>query len=70
MAKNCYICGDKTIFYIWSTSRNFPREALIRKENIVSRAIIGGIGRDGVPVCIGCYEELKIKRNESSNTSI
>jgi len=61
MAKDCYICGNKTIFYVWSTSRNFPKETLIREGNINTKKDMSEIAVEGVPVCFKCNNELKVK---------
>jgi len=53
MGSNCYICGQKTIFFIWSTARHFPREKII-KDNI-DKILVNA----GVPVCFRCYEKIK-----------
>jgi len=58
MAKRCYICGNNTIFYIWSSSRNFPRGSLIKAKNITSKREKKNIKLAGYPVCINCYNKL------------
>ena len=55
MASNCYICGQRTIFFIWSTSRHFPKEKII-KDNVDK--ILANVG---VPACYKCARELGIK---------
>ena len=54
----CNICGcSPGPFFVWSSSRNFPREKLLKKykENKLKiKSIL-----EGVPVCFKCYEDLK-----------
>jgi len=52
MAKECMLCGAKTIFYIWSTSRNFPKHKF--HEYLDKH---GNMNRDFV-VCFNCYHSL------------
>lgn len=59
MAKQCCVCGINTIFYIWSSSRNFPRELLSDKLNMIGKSkelIIEGV--DSRTVCMKCYNEM------------
>jgi len=70
MAKSCYICDNKTIFYIWSSSRHFPKRELIKEKKAISRSEVSMLSRDGVPVCFDCYEKLKKKDYENRNTNI
>ena len=59
MAKQCYCCGLNTIFYVWTSSRNFPREKLVEVMNIdgiTKKSIL--IDNEGKPICYGCYNEL------------
>lgn len=61
MAKECRICGTNTIFYYWSSTRNFPRKKLLekigkrfskrRQSNILR-------GLEAVTVCYKCAKEL------------
>jgi hypothetical protein len=50
MGKNCCLCEINTIFFYWSTSRNFPREALSKYLNIDDKYI-------EVPVCFKCARD-------------
>jgi len=59
MAKRCVVCGLDTIFYVWSTSRNFPRENLILKKDYKSKHEKGRVSVEGLPVCFKCFKELK-----------
>ena len=58
MSNKCHICGNNTIFYVWTTSRNFPREKLYEKLNIKSARTKGFYEKSGYPVCFGCYKNL------------
>ena len=55
MSNRCCLCGISTIFFIWSSTRDFPIEKL--------RELIK-IGKDeSMPVCFNCYNS-KIKNEE------
>ena len=64
MSKECQICGNRTIFFVWSSTRDFPRDDLLKiigkkyskrkKENIL-------LGRDSVPICFNCARKLGYK---------
>jgi len=64
MAQDCYLCKNKTIFFIWSTSRNFPRDKLIKAKKLSTRYEIGLINKGGVPVCFSCFHKLNKKSDE------
>jgi len=59
MSKRCYMCGIDTIFYVWSTSRNFPREKLIEAKKLKTKAQKASISEDGQVVCFKCLKELR-----------
>ena len=59
MAQKCFVCDRGTIFYIWTTSRNFPIGKLIKKNGITDKRTIKIIQKQGYPVCIGCFNNLK-----------
>lgn len=50
MGERCKICGINTIFYIWSTSRNFPREKLGSLLDLEPEFI-------DTPVCFQCCKK-------------
>lgn len=52
MGKQCYFCGKSTIFFIWSTSRIFPRksQAFEKRDRVMFNA--------GVPICFPCYYKI------------
>jgi len=56
MGKQCFLCGKETIFYIWTTSKVFPLEKLLKK--IKSKAERNFVRRYGVPICWTCYRRL------------
>lgn len=66
MSKQCAICGSETIFFKWSSTRDFPRKALIRKLYGISdyRKQRLATGRVGVPVCIKCSRMLEKELKE------
>ena len=58
MSQRCVICGIDTIFYTWTSSRNFPREDLFKKLNIKRKKMMNAYKKIGYPVCFKCREEL------------
>jgi hypothetical protein len=66
MSKECSICKNRTIFYVWSTSRNFPRRALINYTNVKTKHERHKVFEEGVPICFKCHDILK--KYESSST--
>lgn len=60
MGNKCYICGcNPGPFYVWTTSRKFPKKTLIGEMKVTSRSTMKEISVDGKPVCFGCLENLK-----------
>jgi hypothetical protein len=59
MSKECSICKNRTIFYVWSTSRNFPRRALINYTNVKTKHERHKVFEEGVPICFKCSNKLK-----------
>ena len=57
MAKKCIICNTNTIFFVWSSSRNFPREELGKKLHRVGNRDMKEF-TEGLPVCNKCYDML------------
>jgi len=55
----CMICGNKTLFYVWTTTRNFPMDRLLKKMNITEKREIERLKLNGREVCYKCYDELK-----------
>ena len=53
MAQKCMLCGKNTIFYVWTSSRDFPREKIAVDENDELM-----LKRIGMPVCMHCYRKL------------
>jgi len=57
---NCYMCRcDPGPFFVWSTSRYFPREELIKRKNINDKNALVRVIKEGVPICFQCLEKLK-----------
>lgn len=58
MSESCYKCGIKTIFFFWSSTRGFPRKALIdsNTSEFEQKAILSG--RLGLPVCYKCAKKM------------
>lgn len=59
MSHKCDKCKLETIFFIWSTSRDFPTRKLIRILNIKSKYERAKVMREGIPVCFSCFNKLK-----------
>lgn len=61
MSKKCIACntvfGSNTIFYIWSSSRNFPINKLMKITNRNGRRDYKNF-KEGREVCQLCYERL------------
>jgi len=53
----------KTIFYVWTTSRNFPRKQLIKYKNLKSKYEKAKVATEGYPICFSCYNKLKEKND-------
>jgi len=56
----CYVCKmmpPYNLFWIWSSSKQFPKMKLMQKMNIKSKMEKKNI-YDGVEVCINCYNKL------------
>ena len=52
MGQVCCVCKFSTIFYIWSSTRNFPIHKL---ENILDD---DNIKDEGKPVCFKCCKKI------------
>jgi hypothetical protein len=61
MAKQCGLCGFETIFFIWSSTREFPRENLLDSmPNLTEydrKKLLSGLS--GIPICYDCVKKLK-----------
>jgi len=58
-SRYCCICGCLTGFFIWTSSRNFPRMKVMDKLNLKpSKSTINRF-KDGDTVCLSCYNDLK-----------
>ena len=57
-SKICYMCGSLTGFYIWSTSRNFPRNKMMIIKDVKDKFTRNKICVDGETVCFQCFNEL------------
>lgn len=58
MSLKCQTCGIDTIFYVWTSSRNFPRHKLFEKSRIINKKIQNQYKKVGYPVCMKCREQL------------
>jgi len=55
----CGICHkDPFIFFVWSSSRNFPREKAIAVFKIKGRDNLSELNK-GYPVCYECLHKIK-----------
>ena len=59
MAHRCCLCDTDTIFYVWTTSRNFPKAALIKTKGLNTKSEKGKVSVEGLPVCLVCLNKLK-----------
>jgi len=60
MGKKCIVCGNRTMFYDWTSSRDFPVQKLI--EVLKSKGMhyrIQTLKNIGFPVCFPCKRELE-----------
>jgi len=56
----CYVCKcNPGPFYVWTTSRHFPREKLIATLDLSDKYTMNDLSAEGKKVCFKCYEELK-----------
>lgn len=58
MGKICEVCGQETMFYVWSSSRDFPREKLIHDNmaDYVRKGLLNGTM--GLPICMKCAKKI------------
>jgi len=57
MAKHCLVCYDKTIFYVWTSSRYFYVDRLLRMNpqlGLNNKRHRLELRDKGMPVCFGC----------------
>jgi len=62
MAKACEICKRLTIFYIWSSSKNFIREKMPALVVNPSESQINHYLTKDYVVCFGCTEKHHLIR--------
>ena len=55
---NCYMCGNDSLFFYWSSGRRFPRKKLIDKLSIKNKTTLKVL-TEGVPICYHCYNQIK-----------
>jgi len=55
---HCQICWQKTIIFIWSTSRVIDKEKLRQIEQFKN---VVNLERNGYPICLACIKELNLK---------
>ena len=66
MENKCFCCGGNFSpighrcewFYLWTTSRNFPREKLLKVMKLKKNEHRKNIYVDGQKVCMNCYSKL------------
>jgi hypothetical protein len=58
MGKICEECGKETIFFVWSSTKGFPREKLIHDNmaDYIRKGIL--CGNIGLPICMHCATKL------------
>lgn len=57
MGKRCPICKNSTIFYIWSTSRNFDKDKYLNIKRKLHKADTVQLNEEGEPICMVCVEK-------------
>jgi len=61
MGQKCYICNQEcSPFFIWTSSRVFPRDKLLSVHKNIDKLTYKVIN-EGVAVCFKCFNELKNK---------
>lgn len=59
--EKCRVCGEIcNIFFVWSSSRNFPRNKLFKVMDMTSKGEMKKI-YDGERICLSCFNKLKGK---------
>jgi len=61
MAKVCTLCGVNTIFFVWTTSRNFNVEKYLSLKNIHGKQAIREFRASGHPVCLTCFHKHNLE---------
>lgn len=56
----CYMCNELAGWFIWSSSRHFPRQRIFKVMNLVSKGDKNKI-YDGQRICQKCFNKLKGK---------
>jgi len=54
MVNKCQICQQKTIVFIWSTSRIIDKDKLLEMNQFKT---IGNLNRIAYPICLACVKE-------------
>lgn len=66
MGKVCMMCKRETMFYIWSSSRYFPRDKLMDWLNKNGNSHISKeLVEEGVPICFACYFKVLLGGNKN-----
>jgi len=59
MGKRCCLCGIDTIFFVWSSSRDFPIDKLADAIKLEGKSKAEFIKKNpGEPVCFKCYNSM------------
>lgn len=58
MSKTCKICNNRTIFFVWSSTRDFPVEKLLDEKDLKVEKEGLKKGRIAFPICYKCAKEL------------
>ena len=54
----CYLCGNNCGFFVWSTTRQFPIDKLMKMKKVKGKAMRNKLCIEGVKVCFSCYNKL------------
>ena len=55
----CNVCGTNTLFYVWTTTRNFPINKYMKELNLTDKGSYIRTRYHGIPVCFSCLNKLK-----------
>ena len=64
MVNRCKICLQKTLIFIWSTSRVIDKDKL---EEIDQFKNMGNLNRIAYPICLACVKEHDLLKEAKEN---
>ena len=60
MSEMCKICGARTIFFVWSSSRYFNRKKLWKSMATEKQSLKREVLKDCYTVCIPCVRKYEL----------